>query len=135
MSLSQQDIHDIQQLVNLYGHIIDEREFSRVHELFADEVEYDVSDFGSGIHRGPAAIVRLWSEPGAKHPLAHHATNVVITTDPDGTVRVIFKGIGVRASGAVGTVVYRDIVTKTPSGWRISQRIATRRTPPPPAAS
>jgi hypothetical protein len=123
------DILYIQQLVNLYGHIIDERQFSRVDELFTEDALYDVSDFASGVHRGAAAIAALWADPDAKHPLAHHATNVVVTEDQDGTVRVISKGMGVRRNGTVGTVVYRDIVERTAKGWRITERVAIRRSP------
>jgi hypothetical protein len=62
-----------------------------------------------------------------RHPLAHHATNIVITEAADGTVRVISKGIGVGRKGLVGSVVYRDIVRKEEQGWRIAHRVATRR--------
>jgi hypothetical protein len=127
--LSADDILQIQQLVNLYGHIIDERQFSRASELFTEETVYDVSDFDSGVHRGAAAIAALWADPEAKHPLAHHATNIVVTEDPDGTVRAISKGTGVRNNGTVGTVVYRDIVERTAKGWRITERVAIRRRP------
>jgi hypothetical protein len=127
--LSADDILQIQQLVNLYGHIIDERQFSRVGELFTEDTLYDVSDFDSGVHRGAVAIAALWADPEAKHPLAHHATNIVVTEDQHGTVRVISKGTGVRNNGTVSTVVYRDIVERTGKGWRITERIAIRRRP------
>jgi hypothetical protein len=129
VNLSLQDIHDIQQLVNLYGHILDERQFSRVHELFTADACYDVSDFESGIHFGSTAIAQLWKTASDKHPLAHHATNIVVTVDVDGTVRAISKGLGVRTAGGLSTVVYRDVMTRTPAGWRIAERIAIRRRP------
>jgi len=125
--LSIEDILEIQQLVNLYGHIIDERQYSRVCELFTEDALYDMSDFASGVHRGTAAIAALWASAGAKHPLAHHATNIVVSADPDGTVRVISKGMGVRKDGTVGTVVYRDVVNRMANGWRITERVAIRR--------
>jgi hypothetical protein len=127
--LSADDFLEIQRVINLYGHIIDERQFSRVAELFTANALYDVSDFAGGVHRGAAAIAALWSDSEAKHPLAHHATNIVVTEDPDGTVRVISKGSGVRSDGTVSTVVYRDIVARDPAGWRITERIAIRRRP------
>jgi len=86
--LSTQDLFDIQQLIHLYGHILDECEFARVGELFTEDALYDVAHFGSGVHRGTAAIGALWADPEAKHPLGHHATNIVITEEADGTVRV-----------------------------------------------
>ena len=134
-TLTAEDQLAIHQLISLYGHIIDEREFSRSHELFTDDVRYDVSDFNAGVHVGIYAIVALWNASDL-HPLAHHATNVVITLEADGTVQVISKGIGVLADGRTGSVVYKDIVVKTGQGWRIKDRIALRRRPdriPPPS--
>jgi hypothetical protein len=63
------------------------------------------------------------------HPLAHHATNIVVTQEHDGTVRVVSKGIGVGHSGRVGSAVYRDVVVRTPNGWRLSHRIVELRRP------
>jgi len=117
----------IHQLLSLYGHVIDEREWQRVDELFTATALYDMSAFGLGVVRGASAIRELWSRPGATHPLAHHATNIVITEDPDGTVRVLSKGIGLGANGRVGSVVYRDIVERTPAGWRFTSRTAQLR--------
>ncbi len=118
-------IHD---LISLYGHVIDERQWERVSELFTAEARYDVSDFGAGVHGGADAIGRLWQDtPDAVHPLAHHATNVLVTEDSDGTVRVVSKGIGVRHDGRTGSVVYRDVVVRSSAGWRIAERVALKR--------
>jgi SnoaL-like domain len=122
MSLDAGDILAIQQLLALYGHIIDEREWDRVGELFTAGALYDMSEFGVGTVRGAAAIQTLWSRPDAVHPLAHHATNIVVSEDPDGTVRVLSKGLGVGPNGRVGSVVYRDVVERTPAGWRFRER-------------
>ena len=121
------DILAIHQLLALYGHIIDEREWQRVGELFTATAVYDMTDFGLGAVRGAAAIREMWSRPDAMHPLAHHATNIVISEDPDGTVHVVSKGIGVGANGRVGSVVYRDVVERTPQGWRFASRKAQLR--------
>ena len=118
----------IHQLISLYGHIIDERQFSRSHELFTHDVCYDVTDFKAGVHVGVDAIVDLWKASN-RHPLAHHATNIVVTQDADGTTRVVSKGIGVLPDGKVGSTIYKDIVVKTNQGWRIKDRIALLRHP------
>jgi hypothetical protein len=118
------DILAIQELLALYGHIIDEREWHRVAELFTATSVYDMSAFGIGIVHGAAAIRELWGRPGAAHPLAHHATNIVIRASEDGTVHVLSKGIGVDSGGRVGSVVYRDVVTRTAQGWRFASRTA-----------
>jgi hypothetical protein len=69
----------------------------------------------------------VWSAPEAAHPLAHHATNILVSEDPDGTVRVVSKGLGVGVNGRVGSVVYRDVVEKTAAGWRFLSRTAQLR--------
>lgn len=117
-------IHD---LISLYGHIIDERQVTRTHELFTDDAVYDVTDFNAGCFVGWEQIAQTWRESEGKHPLAHHATNVLITEDGDGTVRVVSKGIGLRPDGRVGSVTYTDVVVKVAQGWRIRERIAVLR--------
>lgn len=121
------DILAIHELLARYGHIIDEREWQRVEELFTPGAVYDMTAFGLGRVVGAAAIRNLWSRPDAAHPLAHHATNIVVSEDADGTVRVLSKGLGVGPNGRVGSVVYRDVVEHTPDGWRFAARTAVLR--------
>jgi hypothetical protein len=53
-----------------------------------------------------------------------------VVGEEDGLVRVRSKGIGIRADGATGTVIYEDLIRKTPSGWRIARRaVLPRRRP------
>jgi hypothetical protein len=118
------DILAIHELLALYGHIIDEREWSRVGELFTARTVYDMSEFGLGVVHGAQAIRELWSRPDAMHPLAHHASNILLSEDADGTVRVLSKGLGVGRNGRVGSVVYRDVVERTDAGWRFAARTA-----------
>jgi SnoaL-like domain len=125
--LEPHDILAIHELLARYGHIIDEREWQRVEELFTADARYDMREFDLGEVRGAAAIRALWSGPDAAHPLAHHATNILVSEDPDGTVRVLSKGLGIGAHGRVGSVVYRDVVQKTEAGWRFLSRTAQLR--------
>jgi hypothetical protein len=116
------DILAIHELLGLYGHIIDAREWARVEELFTADCTYDMTQFGLGVMRGARAVAALWAAPDAMHPLAHHATNIIVSEDPDGTVRVLSKGLGVGPNGRVGSVTYRDIVVRTGAGWRFAAR-------------
>ncbi|NDA42757.1 MAG: nuclear transport factor 2 family protein, partial [Gammaproteobacteria bacterium] len=85
----------IHELMGLYGIVIDERDWSRIDELFTDDVVYDMSELGLGVLRGKDAVLRLWRERDDLHPLAHHATNVVISATADGnSANVISKGLG-----------------------------------------
>lgn len=125
--LASEDTLAIHELLALYGHIIDAREWQRVDELFTATARYDMREFGLGLVEGAAAIRELWSRPDAMHPLAHHATNIVVSTDADGTVRVLSKGLGVGPNGRVGSVVYHDVVERTQAGWRFVARSAVLR--------
>jgi 3-phenylpropionate/cinnamic acid dioxygenase small subunit len=118
-------IHDI---VSLYGHLIDERQWDRLDEMFTDDVIYDLDDFGLGVSNGMEAVRAMWADESL-HPLAHHATNVLIHEAADGEVRVVSKGIGVGKRGKVGSVTYHDRFVRTERGWRIGERVAILRRP------
>ena len=114
----------INNLINLYGHIIDEREWSRMEELFTDDVVFDMTSFGPPVIHGLAALRTCFRELEG-HPLAHHAPNILINVEGD-EVRVLSKGASLR-HGEMGSTVYRDRLRRTPAGWRIAHRIATKR--------
>ncbi|MET7770885.1 nuclear transport factor 2 family protein [Nocardia sp. NPDC005366] len=118
---------EIRRLADLDGHIVDERAFSRIDEVFTADVVYDLSDFGLGIMRGIPAVIASWRT--AAHPLAHHATSVLVTELTDGSAEVITKGLGVGANGRVGSVTYTDRAVRTAAGWRFVHRTATLRRP------
>ena len=68
---------------------------------------------------------------GGANPVGHQVTNVVIVeVKDDYTVVTRSKGIGIRADGTAGSVVYDDTVTKRGGAWRITYRkITVRRKP------
>jgi hypothetical protein len=121
------DLLAIRRLADLYGHLVDNRIYSRIHEVFIDDVEYDVSDFGLGVQRGIAEVVACWRS--ARHPLAHHATTVLVDEEPDGTVSVVTTALGVGENGRVGSVTYHDVAVRTTEGWRLASRRAVLRRP------
>ena len=120
----------ITELLGLYGHIIDERLWSRMPEVFAADVVYDATDFGQPITTTLTELTELWQRPDTPHPIAHHATNIVITGVHDDESQVLSKGLGIGPHGRVGSVVYRDVVRRTPDGWRLASRTATLRRQP-----
>jgi len=119
----------IHELLALYGHLIDERRWSRLDEIMVPDLRYDATDFDLGITHSLEELRTAWMSDKARHPLAHHATNIVVSEDPDGTVRVLSKGIGVGYKGRVGSVTYRDVVVKTPDGWKFVERVLALRAP------
>jgi 3-phenylpropionate/cinnamic acid dioxygenase small subunit len=130
MALSTEDRLAIHELLALHGHLMDERQFSRLHELFTEDVVYDVEAFGAGTVRGIERFRELVINAGEHNPIGHHVTNVIITEDEGGTARVWSKGIGVLADGKTGSAVYNDVVVKTPQGWRLAHRVVVPRRAP-----
>jgi ketosteroid isomerase-like protein len=120
----------ITDLIHLHGHLVDSGELERAGELFTPDVTYDVEDFGLGTLSGRAALREAALAVGDANPVGHHVTNVVISTIDERSAAVRSKGIGVLADGTAGSVVYDDVVTRTPDGWKISSRkVGARRAP------
>lgn len=120
MALDARDLIEIHMLLALWGHAIDERDYSALDELLTDDFVIDATGAGYGVTRGKAAFaeaLRLDDRPGT----VHHSTNVVIKKAADGTVRVRSKHLGPRPGGFV-FVTYHDVVRKTADGWRLAER-------------
>ena len=124
MTWSGQQVEDtlaLHQLAALYAHVVDSGEYERLREIFTDDVELDASQFNEPRRVGIDPVIESYAS--ARHPVAHHTTNVVVTTDADGTVRMRSKVISLLADGLCGSGTYDDICVKTPDGWRIRRRV------------
>jgi 3-phenylpropionate/cinnamic acid dioxygenase small subunit len=131
MTLSADDRLAIHELLSLYGHLIDQRRWDDLAQVFAENMVFDATSFGQTLTTSRRELIERWRTDLSMHPLAHHVTNIVITEDSDGTVRVLSKAIGVGRKGRVGSATYDDVVVRTPEGWRLSRRVATLRRPDP----
>ena len=128
MRLRVEDRLDITELIALHGQLVDGGELERMEEVFTDDVVHDLTDLGMGTVTG-LGLFRP-PDPGVEHPVGHHVTNTVLTALDDGRVLARSKGIGVRADGTAGSVVYEDVVERRPQGWRIvRRRVLVRRVP------
>ena len=128
MTLAPDDRAEITELLARHGHLFDDGEFDRLNLLFTASVRYDVTAFGGGVLQGIEAIRAATLALGGRNPVGHHVTNVVLTEQPDGSVRARSKGIGVYADGTAGSVTYEDEIVRTDDGWRIDARtVAPRR--------
>ena len=129
-ALSTRDRLEINELLALHGHLMDRGELERMEELFAPDVIYDLEDFGFGALHGVDAIRDAALGLGERNPLGHHVTNIVIGDSDESGIHVRSKGLAVNSDGSCGSVVYEDVVQRTPAGWRISYRkVRARRTP------
>jgi ketosteroid isomerase-like protein len=130
MALTEQDRIDINDLINLHGHLTDAGELDQASDLFTPDVTYDLDDFGLGSSHGTAAMREAALALGDANPVGHHVTNIVITQVDDRSARVRSKGIGIKADGTTGSVVYDDAVTRLSDGWKIRYRkVIARRAP------
>jgi len=129
MRLDVADRLAIHELLGLYGHLIDEQRWSDLDQVFTQDIVFDASDFNHMITRSLSELQAHWSSDGRMHPLAHHATNIVVSVDDDGTVRARSKGIGVGRKGRVGSATYHDVLVRTDAGWRLAERRAVLRRP------
>jgi len=128
VTLAPDDRAEITELLARHGHLFDDGEFDRLNLLFTASVRYDVTAFGGGVLQGIEAIRAATLALGDRNPVGHHVTNVVLTEQPDGSVRARSKGIGVYADGTAGSVTYEDEIVRTGDGWRIDARtVAPRR--------
>ncbi|WP_280336575.1 nuclear transport factor 2 family protein [Nocardia wallacei] len=128
--LTVEDRFAITDLINLHGHLTDRGDFDGWHELFAEDIVYDVRALGGGVLTGLSACREAALALGEGNPVAHHVTNIVLNPVTDGTVHALSKGFGVLTDGSVGSVTYEDTVERTDAGWRITHRIVRpRRTP------
>lgn len=130
MTISVEDRLAIHELLALHGHLSDAGAFDRMDEVFSPDVVYDMESFGLGSVQGLAALGDMALQLGDRNPVGHHVTNIVITPDDADTAHVLSKGIGINTDGTTGSVVYADIVRRTPEGWRIvSRKVTARRKP------
>jgi hypothetical protein len=117
----------LHELAALYGHLLDQRRWDNLDLVFTEDLVHE------GLTHTTHSIaerVALWTSPEAinRHPIAHHITNPVVTENPDGTVRMICKGIMVRSDRPPVSIFYEDIAVRTDQGWRIAHRKVTNRT-------
>lgn len=124
----------IHELINLHGHLMDEGEFGRLHELVTDDIIYDVSALGGGQLVGADAITAAGQALGNNNALGHHVTNVIVIGIDNETAQVRSKGLAVMANGVAASVVYDDELRRTNKGWRIAvRRVLPRRAPLEPS--
>ncbi|MEU2253532.1 nuclear transport factor 2 family protein [Nocardia xishanensis] len=114
----------IHETIALHGHLADDRAWDRLDEVFADDVVFDVTDYGYGTLHGLRAMRDLarGAQDDANQPLGHHVTNVVVVGRDRENVRARSKALAVAADGTTASAVYEDMLRREPQGWRICYR-------------
>lgn len=129
MPLSTDDIVAIQQLESFAHHAVDHDDQSLFPQVFTADARFDGRLCGGALFEGLEAIQAFFALGKPPHPPSHHMTNCYVYED-DGQVRVWMKWLCPDpASGGVVTGDNRDVVVRSPEGWRIAERVASIRHP------
>ncbi len=119
---------ELHELPGRYGDAIDDRDWDRLDEIFTADAVFDMTDLGARRCEGLAAI-KEFMDVEAEHPRTHMMTNIYVDETPSG-VQLRFRIVALLGGGLVGTASYYDDVVKTPDGWRVTNRVVTRRRRP-----
>lgn len=112
----------IEQLYALYGHVMDDRNWARLTDVFTEDCVFDATALGVPLMEGVEAIAEV-SSTTPQAPLAHHVTNILVESIEDGKASVRAKALGIYSKGRAFSGTYDDTLRKTPAGWRISHRV------------
>ncbi|MBB4253087.1 nuclear transport factor 2 family protein [Rhizobium sp. BK008] len=121
------DIAEINQILSLWAHLVDNHAWDRFGEVFTEDAYFDSSVFGFAPVTGIAAICHMASQDG--HAKAHHTTNVYVQEGAGDEIATVSKGLGLLSNGAVASVTYTDRLRRTPEGWRLASRILALQAP------
>jgi len=121
------DIVEINQILSLWAHLVDNHAWDRFGEVFTEDAYFDSSVFGFAPVTGIAAICHMASQEG--HAKAHHTTNVYVQEGAGDEIATVSKGLGLLSNGAVASVTYTDRLRRTPKGWRLASRILALQAP------
>lgn len=121
----------IGELLAVYCTALDQRDWARLHDVFAPEATCDYGSLGSP--QGVAEIIRLISSTlQALDATQHLIGNVTVSVDGDeATAGCYLISQHVRAGTAGGEHYmiggrYADRLVRTPQGWRITSRTLHR---------
>ena len=121
------DIAEINQILSLWAHLVDNHAWDRFGEVFTEDAYFNSSVFGFAPVTGIAAICHMASQDG--HAKAHHTTNVYVQEGAGDEIATVSKGLGLLSNGAVASVTYTDRLRRTPKGWRLASRILALQAP------
>jgi len=124
--LTRSDRAEIEEVIAIYGHVVDDDAWDRAHLVFTDDFVFDFSEFGRPNLNG---VPELQSALRNRKVYSHHSTNIVIQEVDEVTARVRSKFIGFSNEGPPISGDYRDVFVRTEAGWRLARRRSSVRDP------
>lgn len=121
----------IQTAINLYAYGLDERRWEAWDNVFTAEAVIDFRPMGGKLET-PAEMSGRLSKPDPAWLFAQHpVTNIIATINGDTATAYSDYGVETgRRGDEPGEIIrvsgggkYEDTLVRTPSGWRISQRL------------
>jgi hypothetical protein len=111
----------IHRLLADYGHVVDDHDWARAHEVFTEDFVFDRSGTGRPDLHGIADIVANFL---GRNMYAHVTTNTTLTEVDADTVLGHSKFLGFPNEGMPVTGDYHDEIVRTVDGWRLRRRRA-----------
>ncbi len=111
----------LHELIGRYCDFIDSRDWDGLATIFTSVATFDITDVDGPRLDGLAAIQHHMADV-ARHPLAHHVTNIWVDDSAEPVV-LHARFLGVLDDHRVATGHYRDEVVRTADGWRVTARI------------
>ena len=130
MVLTAEDRLDIHDVLTRYGFVVDDRDWAGFASVFTPDA---VIDFGGGDEAaksglapivGVEEIVRQYRDV-LTHPLQHVIVNHVMDPVSADEVVVCSKALFPVPEDGIFEGLYRDVVVRTPEGWRIKHKSMT----------
>src|SRR5579863_6011207 len=118
--LSGEDVLAIQYVIMKYGFLIDDREFGRLGEVFTEDAVVDYRPSGTGPFAGLAEIDRAMRT--LQHPVQHMLVSHIIDSASGDEVVTRTKALVPLQNGSIADIAYRDVLVRTPAGWRIKDK-------------
>jgi ketosteroid isomerase-like protein len=118
--LSAEDVLAIQAVLAKYGFLIDDREFERLGEVFTPDAVVDYRPGGEGPFAGLAEIDQAMKT--LQHPVQHMMVSHIIDSVSGDEVVTRTKALIPLHTGTIADIAYRDVLVRTPDGWRIKDK-------------
>ena len=108
-----------------YADLIDHCDWAGLAEIFTTGATFDITSPGRSRFLVGLDAIQHYMEHEARHPAAHHITNVYVDQGEDGSIQLHTRLLLVQHDRAAESGEYNDDVVRTAEGWRVAARAYT----------